>query len=151
MRRPPGVVDESDPSPRPGFRDRARQHGRSSPTARRESGASVSLRLVRKLGFALPAGGPVPSCMTYRRIRRQLRRPKPTTDSRPPEARLEAMVREANEDRRHRMFERILDDLDASQAVVPWLNAVATLRDRLIIGEPETCHLAAMFAESAMF
>lgn len=61
------------------------------------------------------------------------------------------MVREANEDRRHRMFERILDDLDASQAVVPWLNAIATLRDRLIIGEPETCHLAAMFAESAMF
>lgn len=61
------------------------------------------------------------------------------------------MVREASEDRRHRMFKRILDDLDANPALVPWLNAVATLRDRLIIGEPETCYLASMFAESAIF
>jgi hypothetical protein len=61
------------------------------------------------------------------------------------------MVRETNEDRRHRMFERILNDLDANPALVPWLNAVATLRDRLIIGEPETCYLASMFAESAIF
>lgn len=89
--------------------------------------------------------------MTFRRMRRDRRRPQPTTDRRSPEARLEAMVAEKNVERRLRTFDRIRDDLDAKQNVAEWIAAVATLRDRLIVGEAETCHLAFALAESGVF
>src|SRR5438045_1162892 len=61
--------------------------------------------------------------------RRRARRPAPTTDQRSPEARLEAMVREPNPERKHRTFARILDDLDAKPEPEPepWLDAARTL------------------------
>jgi len=86
-----------------------------------------------------------------RRFRRQRRQPAPTTDRRPPEQRLEAMVREKNEERRWRMFARIRSDVDTASDVVPWLNGLSTLRDRLIVSEDETYFLAEIFAESSIF
>jgi hypothetical protein len=85
-----------------------------------------------------------------RRFRRQRRRPAATTDSRVPELRLEAMAHESNEDRRLRMFDRICSDVDARGDFAPWLNAVATLRDRLVISEDETYYLAAILSEPAL-
>ncbi|HEY4302917.1 MAG TPA: hypothetical protein VGM82_00510 [Gemmatimonadaceae bacterium] len=88
--------------------------------------------------------------MTMRRFRRQRRRPAPTTDRRSPEERLEAMLRDQNIDRRERIMARIADDLDAAQDITPWLSAVSTLRDRLVVGEHEACFLAEVFVDSAL-
>src|SRR5690242_14784366 len=100
-------------------------------------------------GLPSTAAGGVPCRMTMRRFRRQRRRPAPTTDSRPPEVRLEAMVREQYDDRRLRMLDRIRDDADRGQAAA-WIAATSTLRDRLIIGEDETYFLARLFAEGSL-
>jgi len=89
--------------------------------------------------------------MTMRRFRRQRRRPAPTTDRRPPEVRLEAMIREQYDDRRLRMWDRILDEIEIEQNAAMWLAAASTLRDRLIIGDDETYHLAARLTEHALF
>src|SRR3954454_23470744 len=89
--------------------------------------------------------------MTMRRFRRQRRGPATTTESRAREARLEALVREQHDDRRRRMLERIGDDAERGGAAVEWMTAVSTLRDRLIIGEDETCFLARLLAESLLF
>src|SRR5262245_18384759 len=69
------------------------------------------------------------------RGRRRRRPPPPTTDRRTPEERLEAMVREDNPDRAHRMFGRILDDLDAKPEPGPWISAARTLSERLVISD----------------
>ena len=61
------------------------------------------------------------------------------------------MVREEYEDRRYRMWDRILDEIETQQHGVAWLSAVSTLRDRLIIGEDETYHLASRLAEHALY
>jgi hypothetical protein len=79
--------------------------------------------------------------------RRRQRRPQPTTDGRPAEQRLEALVREPNPDRAQRTLARILDDLDAGPAPGPWLDAARTLRDRLVISEDTFLFFGVMFTE----
>ncbi len=66
---------------------------------------------------------------------RSIRKPEPTTDSRTPEQRLEAFVRERYADRAERMWARILDGLDAAPEPAPWISAARTLSERLIISE----------------
>src|SRR4051812_12096867 len=89
--------------------------------------------------------------MTMRRFRRMRRRPAATTDRRSPEERLEAMVREPNDDRRHRIFARIRDDLDARPEPGPWISAARTLSERLIISEDAFYYFTGMFVESIMY
>ena len=79
--------------------------------------------------------------------RRRPRRPPPTTDQRPPELRLEALVREPHRDRKERMLERILQDLDADPNPAPWLDGARTLWERLIISEDTLYYLVEMFTE----
>lgn len=89
--------------------------------------------------------------MTMRRFRRQRRRPAATTDRRSPELRLEAMAREKNDERRRRMLDRLLDDLATGSSVLEWMAATSTLRDRVVIGEDETYHLALLLAEESIY
>lgn len=80
------------------------------------------------------------------------RRPAPTTDTRSPDERLEALVREDNNDRRERMIMRIREGLEASpETIGAWLGAARTLADRLIIGEDAYWYLAYLLAECALF
>src|SRR4051812_16406616 len=78
------------------------------------------------------------------------RRPRPTTDIRSPNERLEALVRETNPDRKDRMLGRILDDLDARPDAGPWISAARLLSDRLIISEAAFYYLAEKFGESVI-
>ena len=79
--------------------------------------------------------------------RRRARRPAPTTDKRPPEVRLEAMVREPNVERGRRMLKRIRDDLGANPDPAPWLNAARTIWERLLISEDSWLYLVELFTE----
>src|SRR5690348_41716 len=83
--------------------------------------------------------------------RRTARRPAPTTDTRPPEVRLEAMVREPNRERGFRMMARIRQDLDANPDPAPWLAAARALWERLIISEDSWHYFAEMFTECLVF
>ena len=83
--------------------------------------------------------------------RRQPRRPAPTTDTRPPEVRLEALARERNPERALRMMSRIRADLDANPDPAPWLDAARTLSERLIISEDSWYYLAEMFTECLVY
>ena len=83
--------------------------------------------------------------------RRRTRRPKPTTDTRSPEQRLEALIREPNPERAHRMLGRIIEDLEAKPEPGPWIAAARTLSERLIISEDAFYYLAQMFNESLLF
>jgi hypothetical protein len=82
--------------------------------------------------------------------RRRIRRPSPTTDQRSPEERLEALVREPNPDRAHRMMRRIRGDLERNPQPGPWITAARTLSERLIISEDAFYYFADMFLESIM-
>jgi hypothetical protein len=82
--------------------------------------------------------------------RRRPRRPQPTTDRRPPEQRLELLVREPNPDRATRMLGRIRADLDAGGELGPWLDAARALRDRLVISESAYVYFAELFTESVL-
>lgn len=75
------------------------------------------------------------------------RRPKPTTDARPPEQRLEALVREPNPERASRTLERILDDLDAAPQPAPWISAARTLSERLIVSDDTFYYFVELFTE----
>ncbi|HEX4683712.1 MAG TPA: hypothetical protein VH277_13425 [Gemmatimonadaceae bacterium] len=78
-------------------------------------------------------------------------RPKPTTDSRPPAARLEAFVREKNPDRAERMFDRIMSDAEAAAAAAEaWTAAARELTDRLIVSEKAFCWFAGVFSEAML-
>ena len=79
--------------------------------------------------------------------RRRARRPQPTTDRRPPEQRLDALVREANPDRAHRMLARIRQDLDATPEPGPWIAAARTLSERLLISEDSFYYLTSLFTD----
>src|SRR4051812_25851454 len=83
--------------------------------------------------------------------RRASRRPTPTTDTRPPEVRLEAMVREPNPDRAMRMMRRIREGLDSKPEPAPWLAAARALWERLIINEDSWYYLVEMFAECLVY
>jgi hypothetical protein len=83
--------------------------------------------------------------------RRRTRRPQATTDQRTPEQRLEALVREPNLERAHRMLMRIRDDLDANPEPGPWIAGARTLSERLIISENSFHYLAEILAECLMF
>jgi hypothetical protein len=61
------------------------------------------------------------------------------------------MAREPNPERAHRMFRRILEDLDARPEPGPWLNAARTLSERLIISEDTLYYLAEMLTECIVF
>ena len=90
-----------------------------------------------------------PLAATFHRMRRfKPRRPSETTDTRPPEARLEAMVREPNRDRALRMLDRIRAGLGEPPEPAPWIAAARTLSERLIISENTFYYLASLFAES---
>jgi hypothetical protein len=89
--------------------------------------------------------------MTMRRFRRMRRRPPPTTDTRSPDERLEALVRERNPDRRGRMMGRIHEDLEARpETIGAWITAARTLADRLIISFHAFHYFAAIFAEAGI-
>ena len=83
--------------------------------------------------------------------RRRARRPVPTTDKRPPEVRLEAMVREPNRERAHRMMKRILEDLEANPQAAPWLAGARALWERLVIGEDSWYYLADRVTECLLY
>jgi hypothetical protein len=78
-------------------------------------------------------------------------RPQPTTDARPPAVRLEAFLREENEDRAGRMFDRIADDAEArADRAEAWITAARELADRLIISENAFCYFAQVFSEAML-
>jgi hypothetical protein len=79
--------------------------------------------------------------------RRRIGRPQSTTDSRSPEERLEALVREASPERARRMMGRILADLDANPEPGPWLAAARSLGDRLVISFDAVYYFAEKFTE----
>jgi hypothetical protein len=79
--------------------------------------------------------------------RRRVRRRQPTTDQRTPEQRLDALVREPGAERAHRIFARILDDLDADPRPGPWIAAARTLSERLIISEDTFYYFVEKFNE----
>jgi len=83
--------------------------------------------------------------------KRRIRRPPPTTDQRPPEVRLEAMVREPHRDRKERIIARIRTDLDDDPNPAPWLDSARTLWDRLIISEDTLQYLAEVFTECLVY
>jgi hypothetical protein len=89
--------------------------------------------------------------MTMPQFRRRRRGPAPTTDARPVDERLEALVRESNPDRRDRMMQRIRAGIEsAPDTVTAWIRAARVLADRLIIGEDAFHYFANIFAESVM-
>jgi hypothetical protein len=82
--------------------------------------------------------------------RRRNRRPKPTTDVRTPDERLEAFAREKNLERAERMLVRIADDLDGGEDPAPWIAAARTLSERLIISDDAFHFLTDVFTESIL-
>lgn len=87
--------------------------------------------------------------MTMRRFRRRRRTPAATTDKRPPAERLEAMVRDENDERRERMLGRIRDEILGPSQLVPWLRAARELADRLITSDDTFYYLAELFLDRA--
>jgi hypothetical protein len=87
--------------------------------------------------------------MTMRRFRRMRRQPAPTTDTRPPAERLEALVREQNGERRERILMRIRGDIVGPSEFVPWVRAARELADRLITSDDTFYYLAGLFLDSA--
>lgn len=83
--------------------------------------------------------------------RRRNRRPSPTTDQRPPEARLEGLVREPNPERARRMLRRIRDDLDATIESGPWIAGARTLNERLIISDDTLYYFVELFTECLVY
>jgi hypothetical protein len=83
--------------------------------------------------------------------RRNYRRPAPTTDQRPPNVRLEALVREPNVERAQRTLERIRLDLDSAPDPGPWLAAARTLNERLIISDDTWYYFAEIFTECVLY
>src|SRR4051794_5175966 len=83
--------------------------------------------------------------------RRRQRRPQPTTDTRSPEQRLEALVREPNPERARRTLARIRDDLDANPDPGPWIAGARTLSERLIISENTFYYFVELFTECLVF
>jgi hypothetical protein len=83
--------------------------------------------------------------------RRRNRRPSPTTDQRPPEARLEGLVREPNPERARRMLKRVRDDLDAAPEPGPWIAGARTLNERLIISDDTLYYLVELFSECLVY
>lgn len=75
------------------------------------------------------------------------RKPIPTSDARSADERLESLVREPNLDRAHRMFARILTDLDASPDPAKWIAAARTLSERLILSEDTFYYFVVKFTE----
>jgi hypothetical protein len=61
------------------------------------------------------------------------------------------MVREPNPERAQRMFERILNDLDAKPEPKPWLDAARTLSERLVISEDTFFYIADLLTQCIMF
>jgi hypothetical protein len=87
--------------------------------------------------------------MTMRRFRRMRRKPAATTDTRPPAERLEALLREKNDERRERMLARVRDEIQEPSQLVPWMRAARELADRLIASDDTFYYLAALFLDSA--
>jgi hypothetical protein len=83
--------------------------------------------------------------------RRRNRRPTPTTDRRPPDVRLEVLVREPNAERGQRMLQRIRQDLDAAPDPEPWLTAARTLNERLIISDDALYYFVELFTECLLY
>lgn len=83
--------------------------------------------------------------------RRRLRRPAPTTDQRPPEQRLEALVREPSRERKLRIMGRIRRDLDERPEPAPWIDAARSLRDRLVISDRIFYYFVEIFFECITF
>lgn len=72
----------------------------------------------------------------------------PTQDQRPPEVRLEAVVREMNQQRALRTFGRIRVSIDSgAQRPEPWLAAARALYERQVIGIDAFCYFAEIFTE----
>ena len=82
---------------------------------------------------------------------RSIRRPEATTDSRSPEVRLEAFVREQYDDRADRMWARIIFGIEETGDIAPWMSAARTLSERLIISEDAFYSLVHQFSEALMF
>jgi len=77
------------------------------------------------------------------------RQPAATTDARPPAERLEAMVREKNDERRERMLGRIRAEIRGPSELIPWMRGARELADRLITSDDTFYYLAGLFLDSA--
>jgi hypothetical protein len=68
-------------------------------------------------------------------------------DKRPPVARLESLVSESSKERKHRIFRRILTELEVSVLPGPWIAAARSMQRRGIISTDLLIYFAEMFLE----
>lgn len=84
------------------------------------------------------------------RRRRRIRYEAPTTDSRPPETRLGALIAEPDVERRRRIMRRIHDPLLQGADPLPWIHAACALHDDGAISTDAMWYFARAFTEGVL-